>query len=386
MDFREVIYLVKSRKDKRKKKLKPMKIALITLSVAILLILSAFATYQYNNIKSYNNLIYPGVSVEGIDLSGKTKEEAKKIVQERYWNKLLGKSINVKVKDKTYTLKYSDLKPTNNLDNLLKNAEAYGKNLIIFKRYSLIKNKTPKNYSINFKYDEKVIDSLMSKIEKDVNISPIDASLSLNGGGFGVISHKNGEKLDKDKLKKDLIPKINNDISSDISEKAVMKTVTPRITEDKLQGIGRMIGSYSSHYGSISSPQRANNIATSTSAINGKILMPGDVFSFNGVVGQRTAEKGYQAAPVIVGEKIENGLGGGVCQVSSTLFNAVASCNLESVERSHHTKPVHYVPQGMDATVDYGNIDYKFRNNLQSPVYIEAYTSNGNVVFNLYSK
>ncbi len=303
MEFREVIYLVKSRKDRRKKRLKPMKIALITLSVAILLMLSAFATYQYNNIKFYNNLIYPGVSVEGVDLSGKTKEEAKKIVQEKYWNKLLDKNINVKVKDKTYTLKYSDLKPKSNLDKVLKDAEAYGKNLIIFKRYSLIKNKTPKNYSINFKYDKKVIESLMSKIEKDVNVSPIDASLASNGGGFSVIAHKNGEKLDKDKLKKDLILKINNDISSDITEKAVMKTVTPRITEDKLQGVGRMIGSYSSHYGSISSSQRANNIVTSTSAINGKILMPGDVFSFNGVVGERTAEKGYQAAPIIVGEK-----------------------------------------------------------------------------------
>ncbi|MCS4468835.1 VanW family protein [Clostridium botulinum] len=225
----------------------------------------------------------------------------------------------------------------------------------------------------------------MSKIEKDVNISPIDASLASNGGGFSVISHKNGEKLDKDKLKKDLIPKINNDISSDITEKAVMKTVTPRITEDKLQGVGRMIGSYSSHYGSISSSQRANNIVTSTSAINGKILMPGDVFSFNGVVGERTAEKGYQAAPIIVGEKWK-WIRWGVCQVSSTLFNAVAGSKLQSIERSHHTKPVHYVPQGMDATVDYGNIDYKFRNNLQSPIYIEAYTSNGNVVFNLYSK
>nr|WP_242863818.1 VanW family protein [Clostridium botulinum] len=381
-----MIYLVRSRKDRRKKESKPMKIALITLSVVILLTLSAFTTYQYNNIKYYNNLIYPGVSVEGVDLSGKTKEEAKKIVQEKYWNKLLSKNINVKAKDKTYTLKYSDLKPTSNLDNVLKDAEAYGKNLIIFKRYSLIKNKTPKNYSINFKYDKKVIESLMSKIEKDVNVSPIDASLASNRGGFSVISHKNGEKLDKDKLKKDLIPKINNDISSDITEKAVMKTVTPRITEDKLQGIGRMIGSYSSHYGSISSSQRANNIVTSTSAINGKILMPGDVFSFNGVVGERTAEKGYQAAPIIVGEKMENGLGGGVCQVSSTLFNAVAGSKLQSIERSHHTKPVHYVPQGMDATVDYGNIDYKFRNNLQSPIYIEAYTSNGNVVFNLYSK
>ncbi|MBY7040198.1 peptidoglycan binding domain-containing protein, partial [Clostridium botulinum] len=231
--------MVRSRKDRRKKESKPMKIALITLSVVILLTLSAFTTYQYNNIKYYNNLIYPGVSVEGVDLSGKTKEEAKKIVQEKYWNKLLSKNINVKAKDKTYTLKYSDLKPTSNLDNVLKDAEAYGKNLIIFKRYSLIKNKTSKNYSINFKYDKKVIESLMSKIEKDVNISPIDASLASNGGGFSVISHKNGEKLDKDKLKKDLIPKINNDISSDITEKAVMKTVTPRITEDKLQGVGR---------------------------------------------------------------------------------------------------------------------------------------------------
>ncbi len=107
----------------------------------------------------------------------------------------------MKAKDKTYTLKYSDLKPISNLDKVLKDAEAYGKNLIIFKRYSLIKNKTPKNYSINFKYDKKVIESLMSKIEKDVNISPIDASLASNRGGFSVISHKNGEKLDKDKLK-----------------------------------------------------------------------------------------------------------------------------------------------------------------------------------------
>ncbi|EJO5347980.1 VanW family protein [Clostridium botulinum] len=378
--------MVKSRKNIRKKKFKPMKIALITLSVVLLVTLSGFATYQYNKIKYYNNLIYPGVSIQNIDLSAKTKEEANKIINEKFWNKLLAKKINIKAKGKTYTLKYSDLKPKNNLEIVLKDAEAYGKNLIIFKRYNLIKNKTPKNYYISFQYDEKIIDSLINKIEKDINISPKDASLALNGTGFTVISHKNGEKLDKDKLKKDLISKINNDIFTDITEKVVMETVKPRITEDKLQGIGRLIGSYSSHYGSISSPQRANNIVMATNSINGKILMPGDMFSFNDVVGRRTAEKGYEAAPVIVGEKIENGLGGGVCQVSSTLFNAVANSNLQSVERAHHTKPVHYVPKGMDATVDYGNIDYKFKNNLENPVYIQSYTRNGNVVFNVYSK
>lgn len=378
--------MVNSRRSKLRKKSKQMKIILMSLSAMLLMILSAFITYQYNNIKSYNNLIYPGVSIEGVDLSGKSKEEAKHIVKENYWNKLLSKTINVKAKDKTYTLKYSDLKPVNNLENVLKEAEAYGKNLIIFKRYSLIKNKTLKNYFVDFKYDKKVIDSFVEKIQKDVNINSVDASLDANDGAFNVISHKNGEKLDIDILKKELTSKIDGHVSNNIIEKAVMKTIQPRITADKLQGVGRMIGSYSSHYGSISSSQRANNIEMSASSINGKILLPGDVFSFNKVVGRRTAEKGYQAAPIIVGEKIENGLGGGVCQVSSTLFNAVASCNLESVERSHHTKAVHYVPQGMDATVDYGNIDYKFKNTLENPVYIESYTSNGNVIFNLYSK
>lgn len=378
--------MVKSRKSKKKNRLKTVKLTLSILSIILLLTLSAFITYQYNNVKFYNDLIYPGVSIEGIDVSGKTKEEANNILKQQYWGKVLSKKINVQAKNKTYTLKYEELKPTNNLDKVLNDALSYGKKLIIFKRYSLIKNKSPKNFSINFKYDKKAIDLLIGKIEKDVNVDPIDASLTPGGNGFNVISHKNGEKLDKEKLKTDLVSNINDEISSDITEKVVMKTVKPRITEDKIQGINKIIGSYSSHYGSISSPQRANNIVLATSTINGKILMPGDVFSFNEIVGPRTPESGYQAAPVIIGNKVEDGLGGGVCQVSSTLFNAISSCNLESIERSHHTKPVHYVPEGMDATVDYGNIDYKFKNNLQSPVYIQAYTSNGDVVFNIYSR
>jgi len=114
--------------------------------------------------------------------------------------------------------------------------------------------------------------------------------------------------------------------------------------------------------------------------------MPGETFSFNQVVGERTEQRGYQSGPVIVGNQVESGLGGGICQVSSTLYNTILLGNINATERMHHTMPSSYVPLGMDATVDWGNIDYKFRNNLQSPVYIEAYTSNGNVVFNLYSK
>jgi vancomycin resistance protein YoaR len=82
---------------------------------------------------------------------------------------------------------------------------------------------------------------------------------------------------------------------------------------------------------------------------------------------------------------VDSGLGGGICQVSTTLYNAILRANIKSVERVHHTLPSHYVPLGMDATVDYGNLDYKFKNTLEYPLYIEADTSGGQVTFNIYS-
>ncbi|NEZ47099.1 hypothetical protein FDF74_07735 [Clostridium niameyense] len=359
---------------------------LIAVVCSILAVFSGFFVYQYNKVKFYNNLIYPGVSVEGIDVSGKTKKEAKILVEKGYWNKLLDKKVKVEAKGKEYSIKYSDLKAKNNLDKVINDAFSYGKNLIIFKRYSIIKNKPSKNYAIDFDYDKKVLDSLIGNVEKNVNVDPVNASLTPNGGGFSVIPHTNGEKLEKDKLKKDLVNKINKDLSKDICEKASIKVVQPRITSDKLSVINTNIGSFSTQYGGISSPQRANNIVLATNAINGKILMPGDIFSFNNVVGERSAEKGYQAAPVIIGDRVEDGLGGGVCQVSSTLYNVVEKAGLQAVERTHHTKPVHYVPKGKDATVSYGSIDFKFRNNLNYPIYIEGYTNGGSLVFNIYSK
>ncbi|GAA0744569.1 VanW family protein [Clostridium oceanicum] len=374
----------KVRVTRRAKPKKPVKMYAIIISLIILFVLSGFGTYQYSKIKHFNNLIYPGVSIEGIDLSGKTKEQARKLVEKNYWNKILGKKINVKANDKTYTLKYSELKSTSNLDKVMDDAFNYGKNLIIFKKYDIIKHKKGKNFHLNFGYDKKTIDSFVSKIEKAVKVNPVNASLSLNGGNFDVTPGQNGKALDKDKLKKELVSSISPENFNDVTKTAVINTVKPRITSDKLSSVSTQVGSYSTNYGG-SQPGRKNNIELATQAINGTTIMPGDVFSFNGIVGERTSEKGYQAAPVIIKDKLEPGIGGGICQVSTTLFNAVDKAGLESTERTHHTLPVHYVPEGKDATVDFGNIDYKFKNNFSSPVYIESYTSNGQIAFNIYS-
>lgn len=194
----------------------------------------------------------------------------------------------------------------------------------------------------------------------------------------------NGKKLEKEKLEKETLSKISGSIGQNVNVNALVKQIPANIKGDSLKSINSLIGTYSTNFAS-SSSQRANNIALATKSINGKILMPGEVFSFNDTVGERTGERGYEPAPVIIGNKLESGLGGGICQVSTTLYNAVSRAGMTSIEREHHTMPVHYVPQGMDATVDYGNIDYKFKNIYQYPVYIQAYISNGNIIFNLYS-
>lgn len=126
-------------------------------------------------------------------------------------------------------------------------------------------------------------------------------------------------------------------------------------------------------------PTRTHNLELAAEAIDGFILKPGATFSFNEVVGERTAEKGYGEAGVYVGGKTENQLGGGVCQVASTLFYCTIKANLEVVERAEHQFTPSYIPWGMDATVYWGYLDYKFRNNTAFPIRIDASVSDGYV-------
>jgi len=117
---------------------------------------------------------------------------------------------------------------------------------------------------------------------------------------------------------------------------------------------------------------RLNNIQLATEAINGTKLNPGDVFSFNGLVGQRTAARGYKEANAYVGGEVVQEIGGGICQVSSTTYNCVLHTDLEVVERKCHRFTVSYLPYGQDATVNWGSIDFKFKNNTDYPIRVDA--------------
>ena len=164
------------------------------------------------------------------------------------------------------------------------------------------------------------------------------------------------------------------------SDVSVPLAVTePTVSTESLRDLlfRDVLGSATSKVGG--SANRKSNVALAASTFNGRILLPGEVFSYNTSTGSRTAEKGYKMAPVYKGGKSVDEIGGGICQPSSTLYLATLNSNLKIVERHHHTYAVGYVPDGMDATVYYGSLDYRFENDTDYPIKLvsESYQKGG---------
>jgi len=349
-----------------------------------LLIVSVGISYIYFTEQKFNNVIYPQVKIEGIDLSGKTKEEAIKILRDNFGDAILQKKINIKTLNRNYSISFSELNAKYSIIETVDEALAYGKTSNIISKFKLIKNPNLKELKLKFTYNQKPLEDLVKSIEKDINKKPQDATISFAGGKFQVNEDVEGIELDSDKLKKEILSSINGKINGDINIEAPMKTLKPKVTAASLKQVNTKIASYSTDFSSSSEP-RSTNIRVATASINGKVLMPGESFSFNEVVGERTKERGYKEAGVIINQQLDSGLGGGICQVSSTLYNALLSGNIKTTERIHHTFPSSYVGMGLDATVDWGNIDLKFKNTFDYPIYLEGYTKNKVVYFNIYS-
>lgn len=185
------------------------------------------------------------------------------------------------------------------------------------------------------------------------------------------------------------------DISMDEAEELIqeakgeyiipLKTLYPEVTTNMIgtEAFPDMLSSFSTNY-QASNRNRTTNLILAANKINGTVLMPGEVFSYNKVVGERTIAAGYKEAPIYVSGKVEDGLGGGICQIATTLYNAVVYANLEIVERANHQFVPSYVGASRDATVVYGAIDFKFKNNRDYPIKIQCSVSGGIANFQIY--
>lgn len=164
-----------------------------------------------------------------------------------------------------------------------------------------------------------------------------------------------------------------------------LKVLYPNVTTNMIgtEAFPDLLSNFSTKY-SASNRNRTTNLILAANKINGTVLMPGETFSYNKTVGARTIAAGYKEAPIYVSGKVEDGLGGGICQITTTLYNAVLYANLEVTERSNHQFVPSYAGASRDATVVYGAIDFKFKNNREYPIKITCSVSNGIANFKIF--
>ena len=166
--------------------------------------------------------------------------------------------------------------------------------------------------------------------------------------------------------------------------KLVVRVAEPaRTTADaKAMGITGVVASYTTTYGG--TPGRLNNVQLVSELIDGTLVAPGGTFSFNDTTGERTADKGFQEAPVIINGELQNGLGGGVCQVSTTVFNAAYESGLPITARTNHALYISHYPTGRDATVNYPDLDMRFTNDTGNWLLLRTFVGAGSLTVNLY--
>ena len=364
---------------------KNKKLIIIIASIIVLIagISFAYVMNVKNEVASWADKIYPGVQAYGIDLGGKTKDEAVNILNDQLISLIGNKVITVTVGDKTFELKYSDINPTVSADETIEEALDYGKDKKLFDQKKMIKDGVDFKVDTVLSYDEEKVKEFATSVNEQVKVDAVDAKISINGSNISITPESIGKHIDID----DLCNKIKECVDPDPEKVETvsidLQEYSPRITSEALSRINGVMSSFSSAFGT-SDSGRVENLRVSTSYINGTLLMPGDEFSYNSTIGETTPERGYKEANTYVGSKIVPGYGGGVCQVSSTLYRAVMQANIRSTERRNHSMTVGYAKPGLDATVAAGYIDYRFVNTYDFPIYIQGYLSGNKVVFNVY--
>ena len=231
-------------------------------------------------------------------------------------------------------------------------------------------------------YDMDSVDRFIEYLSTFLDTPAVNSSITMIDNQIAYTDEANGRGIDREALVSAIL---NTDPLSGKTITIPIHDLEPSITKEMLQSKFVLRGSYTTSF-SDSTKNRKYNIRFGAEKINGTILKPGDVFSANETLGTRTRKNGWKNAGAYESGEVVQQAGGGVCQLSSTLFNAALYADMEIVERRNHSMPVHYVDRGRDATINsVGNIiDFKFRNNTSSDVIIMAYTTGNTLHMEIY--
>lgn len=231
-------------------------------------------------------------------------------------------------------------------------------------------------YTVNAPQNERFLQEIREAVERP----PCDARLLINeDGSRQIVPERTGVTLPPKPVEHILRALQALETTVHIP----VQTLQPRVTASHLHTITTPLAQASTRY-SEAQRNRSHNIRQATARIHGTVLLPGDVFSYNQTVGPRTLREGFRKAPVIINGELVPGDGGGVCQVSTTLYMTALQAGLQIVQRSKHAFPIGYAPAGLDATVVYGVLDLRFRNNTDYPIAIAAHARRGRMQVSIW--
>lgn len=423
-------------KNKNQTFLKAILLIIIFILIAII-ILTIFGVVNLNNNKIIN-----GIKINNINVSKLTKEDAVNSLNANLNNNDTN-IITIKRNDYEKQIRLKDIKGKFDVESSVNDAYNIGREKdLVSNNYKIIGMLIAgTNLNANFTYDEQLLEEMIDEISLEMPDLAIDSSYIIEGNKLIIKNSTEGIKIQKDSFKQSLInafsgsqkefelpvekaekqeiniEKIHDEIYKEpvnayyttepfkvykeeygldfaISvEQATqmlqenkteyeidLKEIKPQITVEDLgdAAFPDTLATFTTTYGTADVNRNAN-IALAAQSINSVVVMPGETFSYNDLIGECSTARGYKASTIYLNGKLSTGIGGGICQVSTTLYNAVLRANLEIVQRRNHSLGVTYVPAGQDAMVNIGTSDFKFKNNREYPVKVVAYVNPGSV-------
>lgn len=328
-----------------------------------------------------SDLVLPGIEVSGIDLQGLTRWEAR----DKLENSLsLPPALILVWEDESFEIPLDPSVSRYLIDELLEGTEDVrefsGDREFIFNLISWSPRRqslTPRlTASPDYLWHE--LDNIKALIDREAQ----DAEIYLDMGVPVVLPEKWGLSLDIDASRKVILEFLAKGDTKDIPLQVTY--VAPDITSSRLPDFSHVLALAITSLED-SEPDRIHNIALATGMLSEIYLEPGEVFSFNEKLGRATAEKGFREVPVIINREFVPGIGGGICQVSTTIYLAALKAELDVVQRTPHSRPVSYVPLGQDATVSHDLLDLKIRNNRDFPLLLVGKV-NEMLEFSVYGK
>jgi len=367
----------------------------------VLLVTAGFVYYNYREKHAQEQWIahmtdtverstfYEGIFLDEIPLGGLTLQEASDHFRKAAESRLGNLKAELTYEDQKWIFTHEDIRAHINWEEKLEELYQLAREGQLEDRYRQVEEIREKGVreQTTLTMDITQIKKDIADIAESLTIQPVDADIKFypdRKEKFSLIPEQAGQSVDAEQLYRSVQQIFASEQPGTIAIEPISVEAEVRMAD--LEKATSKIVTFSTSM-SGSSENRMSNIGLALRKINGTKLNPGEVFSFNDTVGRRTEKAGFKLAPVIASDKsMKDSIGGGICQASSTLFNAVAMAGLEVVERYHHSFPVSYLDAGLDATVSWGGADFKFRNNKDTPIFIRSYRDGTRAVVEIYGE